>query len=169
MRDPSFNLIAKSSKEKGRYRRFSPLKKKKKTKHVESNLTSIEKMSKLVVRILYIPSRFDETKARDTNVISSHTNGYGLPTILFRPSLPNFRVYVSRWFSIEPRSTMERQWSRSKMRWNRTENHIFFFFLFFFFMDLRDTMINIDNFNFCYRLFSIIIWNNTNNIITHRL
>lgn len=150
------NSIAKSSKGKRKIRTSSsPLRKKKRRENnVESNLTSIEKMPKMLYGSCIIPSRFDETKARDANVISSRTNGYGLPTILFRPSFPNFRVYVSLWwFSIEPRSMMKR--SRSEMRWNRTENHISSFL----FLDPRDTtMINIDNFIliFCYHLFQLL-------------
>lgn len=91
------NSIAKSSKGKRKIRTSSLFwgKKKRRENNVESNLTSIEKMPKMLYGSCIIPSRFDETKARDANVISSRTNGYGLPTILFRPSFPNFRVYVS--------------------------------------------------------------------------
>ena len=128
------NSIAKSSKGKRKIRTgSSPLKKKKEEKTTSSRIWPASKRCRMLYGSCIIPSRFDEIKARDANVISSRTNGYGLPTILFRPSFPNFRVYVSLWwFSIEPRSTMKRQRSRSEMRWNRTENHISSFLFFSF-------------------------------------
>lgn len=65
------NSIAKSSKGKRKIRTSSsPLRKKKRRENnVESNLTSIEKMPKMLYGSCIIPSRFDETKARDANVI----------------------------------------------------------------------------------------------------
>lgn len=90
------NSIAKSSKGKRKIRTgSSPLKKKKEEKTTSSRIWPASKRCRMLYGSCIIPSRFDETKARDANVISSRTNGYGLPTILFRPSFPNFRVYVS--------------------------------------------------------------------------